>query len=283
MSSSSVELPVDLPRQLRAIWNINRSLVGFDIDFFPEEIPKCIRGKKDERVKTFLETVINQTKDLVSVYNISLSAFHESRTLHMLFEVVGHIRAVAPMVPVFIDLDFQNIVTVGNAVRIYAKMVDGFVLNSTSCMSDGLKYHAWEDGLLSNCTSLLRVTSAVNHDLFRNSYGSSFTNLVRSKEEVSRIGLMLEPQDIETSRVIEAQNVRQNFAPKVPIFLHGLDPFDIDGITCAMQAHSPETPVIALFGPEVLSDLEAEGDEYPEEVRKRIQNLRDLVGKYAKK
>jgi orotidine-5'-phosphate decarboxylase len=93
---------MDFPRRLAQAQQRHGSLLCVGLDPEPQRLPDPWRGDAT-RLFDFCARIVDATKDLVCAFKPQIAYFAAARAEEQLERLIGHIRRVAPEVPVILD------------------------------------------------------------------------------------------------------------------------------------------------------------------------------------
>ena len=88
--------------KLAAAWQANDSLLCVGIDPDLKRLPKQFAGRK-HAILEFGKAIADATADLVCAFKPQIAYFHAERAEDQLEELIAHLRAKHPSVPVILD------------------------------------------------------------------------------------------------------------------------------------------------------------------------------------
>jgi orotidine-5'-phosphate decarboxylase len=104
-------------QQLLAAEALNQSMLCVGLDPEPSRFPAPWRGDS-KRIFDFCAAIVDATKDLVIAFKPQIAYFAAHRAEDQLEQLIQHIRAVAPQVPVILDAKRGDI---GSTAEQYAR------------------------------------------------------------------------------------------------------------------------------------------------------------------
>ena len=114
---TTVEAKASIHELLRASWARSRSLLCVGLDPEPSRFPGPIVSRPDLTFE-FCRDIVDATKDLVCAFKPQIAFFAALGAERTLEDLIGHIRTVAPDVPIILDAKRGDI---GSTAAQYAK------------------------------------------------------------------------------------------------------------------------------------------------------------------
>jgi orotidine-5'-phosphate decarboxylase len=268
---------------LRAAERQNGSMLCVGLDPEPARFPAALKGDS-RKIYDFCASIVDATADLVIAFKPQIAYFAAHRAEDQLEKLIGHMRRVAPQVPIILDAKRGDI---GSTAEQYAREAferygaDAVTLSPFMGFDSVAPYLKYEG----KGAFLLCRTSNPGGDDFQNQHLADVPGQPRLYEHIAalaqgpwnlngQLGLVVGatyPTEIERVRAV---------APTVPLLIPGVGAQGGDAVAtvkAGWRAAGGETtaPIVVNSSRAVL--YASAGDDYAAAARREAQKTRDLL------
>jgi orotidine-5'-phosphate decarboxylase len=264
--------------KLRRAERLNRSMLCVGLDPEPARFPGAWKGDAS-RILDFCSAIVDATKDLVIAFKPQIAYFAAHRAEDALERLIGHIREVAPEVPVILDAKRGDI---GSTAEQYAReafvryAADALTLSPFMGFDSIAPYLRYEDkGLILLC----RTSNPGGADLQAQRLASGelvYEHIARLAQGTwntsGQLGLVVGatyPAEIERVRLL---------APTLPLLIPGIGAQGGDAgatVRAGWRGHQGDTvaPIVVNSSRAVL--YAGAGDDFAAAARRAGMAARD--------
>ena len=264
--------------QLARATRLNHSLLCVGLDPEPSKFPGAWAGDA-ERIYDFCAAIVDATKDLVCAFKPQIAYFAAHRAEDQLEQLMAHIKAVAPDVPVILDAKRGDI---GSTAEQYAReafvryQADAVTLSPFMGRDTIEPFLAYADkGVILLCRTsnpggndwqMQRLADVPGQPrLFEH-----LANLAHSEwNSTGQLGLVVGatfPAEIARVRAL---------APTLPLLIPGVGAQGGDAVATVRAGWRPDAPIVVNSSRAIL--YASSGEDFADAARAEALRTRDLL------
>ncbi|HYF20320.1 MAG TPA: orotidine-5'-phosphate decarboxylase [Ramlibacter sp.] len=261
---------------LRQAQDRNGSMLCVGLDPEPKRFPGALRGDP-RRILEFCARIVDATADLVIAFKPQIAYFAAHRAEEQLEQLIAHIRAVAPEVPVILDAKRGDI---GSTAEQYASEVFERYGADAVTLSPFMGFDSVQPYLRypGKGAFLLCRTSNPGGDDLQNQRLATIEGEPLLYEHVARLAQGPWNLNGQLGLVVgatypaEVGRVRE-IAPTLPLLIPGIGAQGGDAVATVRAGWRPDAPVVVNSGRAIL--YASGGEDFADAARAAAQKARD--------
>jgi orotidine-5'-phosphate decarboxylase len=278
----------DFRSQLAAAEAANRSLLCVGLDPEPARFPEPWRGDP-RRIFDFCAAIVEATHDLVIAYKPQIAYFGAQRAEEQLERLIGHIRRVAPGVPVILDAKRGDIgATAEQYAREAFERYDADAVTLSPFMGfDSIEPYMRHEGrgLILLCRTSNPGGSDLQAQTLAGSAGGGGTEARAEMlyERIARLAAGAWNRNGQLGLVVGATYPRElarvrELAPTLPLLIPGIGAQGGDAEATVRAAWRPGSPIVVSSSRAILyAGSERPGNGFAEAARAAAEATRALL------